>query len=164
MSNLTTEQTARTATVTTNCTCEFWDEETDTYTPASECWGDCQSEAEEFATELISEWLTAQNLSQFQQVLIRGLRLGWLRRDGWKLAGTEPLDILRSLYLKGEFTIELTLNEGSLTAIRYSHDEPMGANFYFEPVVICGSAECEVSEGLVTDNQGVPRCDWHTDN
>jgi hypothetical protein len=155
------QKVIKTASVDTQGGEELWDDFTYSWIPAEEY--DAQ-DAEDRAVELVEEWLTAQNLSQFEQVLIRGLRLGWLQRDGWKLAGTEPLEILRSLYLNSEFRIELTLEGGDLIAHRYSHDEPTGATLYFERVLICGSAECEVSEGLITDTEGVPRCDWHADN
>ena len=151
----------KTASVDTMGGEEYWDDFTCSWIPAEEYDGDA---AEKRAVELIEEWLTRQNLSRFEQVLIRGLRLGWLQRDGWKLAGDEPLEILRSLYLDGDFRIELTLEGCDLIAHRYSHDEPMGATLYFEPVLVCGVAECEVSEGLVTDTQGMPVCDWHSDN
>jgi hypothetical protein len=150
-----------TAIVTSSCNCEELEDETGETSPALECWGDC-SEVD-LATDMISEWLTAQNLNPYEQVIIRGQGLGWRSLDGWKFAGREPLEILECLYLRGDFTIRLELSGPflQLRATRSSHDEPTGATFYFTISTVCGYSECEVSEGLVTDEHGVPLCDWH---
>jgi hypothetical protein len=151
-----------TAELTTYCTCEVWDEETDTYSPADTCSDYCFSDAEEWAGELVQDWLDSQDLNEWEQVIIQGTGLGWRSLSGFKLVKPEPLEIVRALYLNGDFTITYSLTpEGNLTARRGSHDEPMGAGFEFAKIQVCAWSECNDTEGLESDSYGQPACEYH---
>jgi hypothetical protein len=157
-----TTATEITATVTTNCECENYDEETDTYSPADNCHGYCGEEMEEWTAELIEEWLSARGIEAGEFVKIEANGLGWLRRSGYKLAAADSLELTRALYIRGDFRLEFTLSGDKLTARRYSHDEPTGsAVFEFEPVEVCHYSECFEIEGLALDRYQNTACEYH---
>lgn len=159
MNELTTLKTE----LSSNCTCEDYSEETDSYELADTCAGFCFSDALEGATELLADWLSSKDLGPYEQVIIYGTRLGWRSVSGYKLAGTEPEEIVRALFINGDFTIRLTLTpEGELTASRSSHDE-YGAGFEFDTVQVCASSYCDTMENLTTNKHGEPFCDWHAE-
>ena len=146
-----------------DCTCEIYSEETESYELADTCAGNCFSDALEGAADLVTEWLSPKDLGPYERVIIYGTRLGWRSVSGYKLAGTEPEEIVRALFIDGDFTISLTLTpEGELTASRSSHDE-YGAGFEFDTVKVCASSDCDTMENLTTNRHGEPFCDWHTE-
>jgi hypothetical protein len=160
---MTIQERTKTATaeVTSECTCEDWDEDTDTYLPASTCSDFCHEHAEEWAAELVSDWLEAQDPNASEQVIIYGTRLGWRSLSGYKLAASEPLEIIRALYLNGDFTLRFSLSpENELTATRGSHDE-YGACFEFAKVTVCSWSYCSEIEGISLDKYEQPACEFH---
>jgi hypothetical protein len=151
------------ATVTTYCTCEAYDEETDTYSLAEWCFGDCGENAAEWASELTEIWLESQDLNEYQRVIIYGTRLGWRSLSGYKLVKPDPLEIVRALYLNGDFDLEFTLTpENKLTATRGSHDE-LGASFEFDKITVCAWSECEETDNLTQDKYDQPACEFHAE-
>lgn len=117
------------ATLTNTCDCEVWDEVTDTYSQSPACYG-CWDDDLEQACYLINNWLELSNISDdYDAVKINGSGLTWQRLDGYKLTDGNANDILEALQIRGDYTISLTLENGKLTATRYSHDEPTGASF-----------------------------------
>ena len=148
--------------LTSDCQCEVWDEDGNQYALADTCAGFCFEDALEGAVELITEWLESKKLEPWEQVTIYGTRLGWRSLAGYKLAGTEPVEIAKALFLNGDFTIRFKLTpEGELTATRASHDE-YGAGFEFAAVPVCYWSECDTLENLTNDTEGHPYCEWHT--
>jgi hypothetical protein len=152
------------ASVTTYCTCEDYNEETDTYTPAESCAGYCGEDAEEWASELSQQWLDETPANDYETVRVSATGLGWTRARGYKLVKPEALEIIRALYLNGDFTVEFELDGDKLTARRWSHDEPMGsAVFTFERVEQCAVSYCEEIEGLKPNRNGELLCEFCLD-
>ena len=122
------ETTKLTALLSTECQCE--DEEGN----IAESCADCGEWMEEGTRELFTEWLT--QTPKAKRVRIEGHAMGWQRLEGYlelEEDYKETLEdkLLNALTLRGDFTIRYTLEDGKLTAIRYSHDEPTGATFEF---------------------------------
>ena len=71
----------------------------------------------------------ASDMTHFR---IDGESMGWTKAKGYKVI---PYDkVAEALFLDGDFRIVFTFLDGILTkapvkAIRYSHDEPVGASF-----------------------------------
>lgn len=94
-----------------------------------ECFG-CYDDAKENLKYLIKSWVDAQG-KEFSEARIDGTGMGWQRQSGYAHIGLD--DIAEILSLRGDFRIVFTLENGNLTAIRSSHDEPTGAHFTFTP-------------------------------
>jgi hypothetical protein len=157
-----TTATEITATVTTNCECESYDEETGTYSPADTCFDICWEDACEWVGEVIQDWLTARGIEEGEFVKIEANGLGWLRRSGYKLCRADVIELTGALFIDGDFTIEYKLSDDKLTARRYSHDEPTGsAVFEFEPVEVCHYSECFEIDGLALDGYQNTACEFH---
>ena len=63
-------------------------------------------------------------------VFIEGTGMGWTRASGYIVV--DSAKAVDALGLNGEYRIVLTVGE-TLSAVRYSHDEPTGASFTFRP-------------------------------
>lgn len=63
-------------------------------------------------------------------VFIEGKGMGWTRASGYIVVPAGKA--VDALGLNGEYRIVLTVGE-TLSAVRYSHDEPTGASFTFRP-------------------------------
>jgi hypothetical protein len=51
----------------------------------------------------------------------------WLNVDGY--AECEAQDVLNTLQIRGDYRIEIVLEDNKLSAKRWSHDEPTGCSF-----------------------------------
>lgn len=109
-----------------DCICEDYNEDTDTSTPSTECFGCWQDEAENFKYEILKPWLAENGWDTDTAVRIEASNLGWLRQRGYK--ETTAGDVLESLTLNGDFTLRFELDGKTLTCVRSSHDE-LGAMF-----------------------------------
>lgn len=112
--------------LTNSCTCEDWDEETDTYSPSNSCWGCFDDEMANFKSEILKPWMNANGYDEDTALIARGTGMTWQRLDGY--AYLTPNAIVETLSINGDWTLQFTLSDGAktLTAIRYSHDEPTG--------------------------------------
>lgn len=134
-----------TATLTTECQCNYCDDEAGIYLEADSCTG-CGDWMLEDAHILLEEWYNRN--AKPDAALISGTRLGWTRSSGYAIARGYVYEvltkaILRTLTLDSQFELRLTLDGNQLTAIRYSHDEPTGASFTVAPFMPCdGYSEC----------------------
>jgi hypothetical protein len=124
-----TTTAVRTYELSTTCSCESYDDETDTATPAEYCFGDCWTEAVHFVQdEIIYEWLKKHDRHDLEtRVTIEGHRMGWQRRSG--SLTTEISDLFDVLAFGHDYTLHFTLDGDRLYVLRYSHDEPSGASF-----------------------------------
>ena len=123
-------ETTETLTALLSTACECLDDEGNT---AEYCDG-CGDWMQEGTLELFSYWL--ERNGDPQRVTCNGYGMGWRRLNGSATAeatGKQSLEerLLDLLTLNGDFTIRYTLEGNTLTAIRYSHDEPTGARFEF---------------------------------
>jgi len=112
------------------CTCESYDEETDTATPADFCYGDCwETEVDSLMECVIQPWAKAQGWEMDTAIRIQGSKMTWLSRSGYK--DTTPENIIESLSINSEFTLRFKFDGKDLSVVRSSHDE-LGALFEFE--------------------------------
>jgi hypothetical protein len=130
------------ATVSTDCQCDTYNEETDEYIPAEYCTGDCYEMQKEDVFYVIGEWQMLNEIDEDDIILITGTGIGWQSRSGSK--ETDILELHGALSIDGEFTISWTLDIPSkkLRARRASHDEPMGANFEIDFIKTLPCNEC----------------------
>jgi hypothetical protein len=122
------------ATVTTECTCENYDDATDTYEPSDYCYGDCGEMAWEDAIELIAQWAKHWDTDA---VRIEATNATWQRLRGYTelTFHNEFSEALRAFTIGGDFRLELSVDElGQLSVRRFSHDEPMGCSMVALPI------------------------------
>ena len=115
-------------TITTDCLCQVEDEETGEWRESDSCFGDCGEWQEDDAYWLQDEWRKANGIEEDDPILIQVDRIGWTNASAYKW--TTAKEVYKSLYLDGDFRIEFTLTGNTLTAIRYSHDEPVGTGTF----------------------------------
>lgn len=111
------------ASVTTDCLCENEDG-----TPSDECF-DCYEWQKDWVFELLGMWQVANKIDEDDPILIETDRLGWRNASAFKW--TTMLDLHSALSLDGgDFRIEWYLENDTLTARRWSHDEPTGTGLF----------------------------------
>lgn len=120
--------TIQTVTVTTDCLCENEDGTQQEY-----CYGDCYEWQKEDVFELLGQWQVINGVTEDDKILITGTGLGWQRLSGWK--ETDILELHGALSLDGDFRIEWYLEDATLTARRWSHDEPTGTGLFTFTVI-----------------------------
>lgn len=132
-----------TATVSTDCTCEDYNEELGEFVPMEYCYGDCYEMQKEDVFYVIGEWQKLNEIDEDDLIRINGTRIGWQSRSGYK--DTDILELDGALALNGDFRITWTLDipNKKLTASRSSHDEPMGANFEIDFIKMTECDKCE---------------------
>jgi hypothetical protein len=122
------------ATLTTECTCEYYDDETDTFTPTSDCYGDCYDMAWDDASELIAQWAKHWDTDA---VRIEATDATWQRLRGYTelTFHNEFGEALRAFTIGGDYTLQLSVDElGQLSVRRFSHDEPTGCRMVALPI------------------------------
>jgi len=129
-----------TASVTTDCVCHEEDGIDEV------CFGDCYYWQKEDVFALLGMWKVRNGLDEDTTILISGEQMGWTRASGVKL--TNFLELDASLSLDGDFRIEWYLEETTLTARRWSHDEPTGTGL-FTFTIIPQEAECDKCGELI---------------
>lgn len=116
-------------TLESNCTCEYYDEDDNLVPSYDDCFG-CWEDSKEYFNEVIMyPWMAANDYHDKTPIKIVSPNLGWMRRAGYK--DTYVDDIVNSLTINGDFTLNFTLTGDKLECVRSSHDE-MGAYFEFE--------------------------------
>ena len=144
---MTTTINKQTVYVTTDCQCgEYYDEELEKDVPIEYCLGDCYEWQKDEVFALLGEWYAINDITEDDHILINGNGMTWQRLEGHKWTNTLELD--GALSINGDFKIEWYLEDGTLTAKRWSHDEPTGTGlFTFE--VFKGCDKC--GEPVVKD-------------
>lgn len=111
--------------ITTECSCEDYDETTDTSYPSDFCYG-CYEQAVFEAQAIMFEW-RRRNFYQGEYVMVRATNVNWEAITINKVVHLEKLiDLLK---LRGDYTLYIQLDGRDLTIRRTSHDEPTGAFF-----------------------------------
>jgi hypothetical protein len=143
------------AKVTTDCLCgEYFDEELEQYVPVEECSGDCYEWQKEDVFTLLGEWQLAHGIEEDDPILINGESMGWQHRSGFKW--TTMLQLDGALALGGDFRIEWYLENGELTARRWSHDEPTGTGlFTFSHYRECDKCNTPIKADIHTEELGM---------
>lgn len=111
------------ATITTQCTCEDYNTDTDEYEPTIDCYGDCYDMAWEDATSLIASWAKHWDTNGIR---VQGDAMTWQRLSGYtELSfGNDFEQALRVFTIDGDYRLELSLDsDGQLSVLRQSHDE-----------------------------------------
>jgi hypothetical protein len=119
--------------ISTDCSCESYNEETDTSTPSPECFGCYNDAIKELDDSIVYPFLEA-NAGTF---VIVGRNVGWQHLGGYVALETRDVDgIMEQLRINGEYRIKFIYNLvlNTLEAFRYSHDEPTGAYFQILPL------------------------------
>ena len=112
------------ASLTSDCQCEVYDDETGVSNPATECLGYCFDDQVEDVESLIQDWLNGPSFEGFTvEVTYSGVN--WNRLSG--KGGWEPesiKDVWQALTINGDFTLRFKLlSDGILEVVRSSHDE-----------------------------------------
>jgi hypothetical protein len=114
--------------ITSDCTCEIYDEDTDTSKPSDYCYGCWEDEKDNFKYEILNPWLEANGWDEDTIVYVFSGNMNWNKVAGWtNIRASEAIDCLT---LNGDFTLRYELNGKDLTCVRSSHDE-YGALFTF---------------------------------
>lgn len=117
--------------LTTQCTCESYDEETDTSAPSDYCYGCWEDEKENFRYCILEPWLKANGWDEYTRLRIEGSGMTWRGVSGYLNITADK--ILEGLSINSDYTLRFKLTGAELTCSRYSHDE-YGAYFRFVPV------------------------------
>ena len=111
-------------TLTSDCICEVWNDETGEATPAEFCYGDCFTEQVDHVEYVIEQWLGDKTLGEYM-VEVEYSGATWRRlagRGGWEPESVK--DVWSSLTINGDFTLRFKLlDNGILEVVRSSHDE-----------------------------------------
>jgi hypothetical protein len=146
-----------TAIVSTDCQCDTYNEDTDTYEPATDCSGDCYEWQKEDVFYVLGEWQKLNDIDEDDLIRITGTGIGWQSRSGYK--DTDILELDGALAIDGEFRITWTLDLDTkqLRARRTSHDEPMGANFEidFIKMTVCDNCDSPISVDVHAEELGM---------
>jgi hypothetical protein len=124
--------------ITSNCICTYIDED-DGQEYEADCVG-CYDDQLYNLNEELAKWQKANNFSVDEIIRVEASGLGWTRQSGHKdILITE---IPRCLNIDGDFTIKYSFSDDyeTLTAVRYSHDEPVGTGeitFSRSPLTNC---------------------------
>lgn len=117
--------------LSTECSCSYFDEETNSSVESDYCYGDCwKDEYDYFSNEFLPLWLSANNFAEDEIIRLEGSRMTWRNVAGF--IDIEADKLVETLQINGDFRLVFTLSSDlkTLKARRSSHDEPMGA--YFE--------------------------------
>lgn len=135
--------------LSTNCSCQIYDEN-DELKEADFCYGYCWQDVLDELSFAIEKWTEINGYTDSTIIRVQAEAIGWMRQSGYK--DVFPQDISKCLNLDSDFTIYYTFSEDykTLTAQRYSHDEPVGTGritFTESPFSQCdfcgGLAECK---------------------
>ncbi len=113
------------------CSCEVYDEDTDTSTPSDYCYGCYQDDLDNIKHDLMNKWLTANDFELDTPIKIIGSKMTWRGLSGYKI--TTPENLISSLTGDYDYTLRFYANADytALRVVRSSHDE-LGASFEFE--------------------------------
>lgn len=116
--------------LSTDCTCEDYDEETGECSVSDYCYGCYDDDLDNFKYSILKPWLEANTFEEDTNLIIRGSGMTWQRLSGY--AYSTPNTIIEKLSINGDWRLvfELSDNNKTLKAIRYSHDEPTGTGYF----------------------------------
>lgn len=151
---MTTEQLTRIE-ITNECNCVFIDDD-ENESQSPDCWG-CYDDRLDDLNDKLAEWLTANEWTDETIIRVQFSGVSWQRVAGY--GDITPADIPEFLALNGDYRIvfELTADNLTLTARRYSHDEPVGTGlitFTRSPLTRCDYCG-DPSECLVINDEKV---------
>lgn len=122
------EQLTLEYTLSSECSCSYYDEDTDTEVESSECFGCFDDDVSNIQLDYLNKWLSANHLERSDVLKIQGTNLGWQHLSGYKLTVAD--DLIHDLCLNAQFTLYFYANADhtEIQVVRSSHDE-LGASF-----------------------------------
>lgn len=116
------------------CTCTKWDDENETDVldehgnpePADWCMGCFDDDKSNLKYEIIEPFLKSKGIDGEQLLYVGASGVGWQSRSGYAVAKADTDSIIKALSINGDFRLVFTYEDGEMSAVRYSHDEPMG--------------------------------------
>lgn len=112
--------------ITNACICENYDEDTDTYSPADSCFGCWSDEVSNLEYEIVKPWRDANGFDEDTNVRVDFNGMGWRKTSGYGIIKATASWVISALSINTEWRVVFTLDNGQLSAVRYSHDEPVG--------------------------------------
>ncbi len=115
-------------TLSTECSCLEYDSEKGDYTeePAKECYGCYADDLDNLKLSILEPWLMSNNLWNLDKVIIECPAIGWTNSAAYAIVDADVESLVDVMTIRGDYRIVFTLNGSELSAIRYSHDEPVG--------------------------------------
>jgi hypothetical protein len=104
------------------CSCQIYDEETDTFSDASDCFGDCWEDTLMMWCEAIKPLFDATDTYWWR---IEGLPL-WNRNASGFVRAKTPEDLLRGMTIQGEWHLRGFVKDDHIKALLSHHDAPTG--------------------------------------
>jgi hypothetical protein len=106
-------------TLTSNCVCVNENDE-----PSENCYDCYVDELDLFKSEMLMPYLAGKGWELNTPIKVSNSRLGWRGVSGY--AYTTPEKLIDTLTFDGDWTLRFEFDGHDLTAVRSSHDEPMG--------------------------------------
>ena len=125
--------------LSSNCRCTVYDSETDSEVlddngnpePSEHCNGCWEDDLSNTEYDIIHPWQEANDIADQDYVVINANRVTWRNVDGYAMCKGDFKSILKTLTFDGDWTLKITLTaDKTLTAQRWSHDEPMGTGIF----------------------------------
>lgn len=143
--------------ISSECSCTYLDEYGEEQPMLDHCFSGCYSEQLDYLQRELNKWLKANEWDDETIIRVQFSGVSWQRVAGY--GDITVADIPEFLTLNGEFRIVFTLTADykTLTACRYSHDEPVGTGlitFTRSPFVRCDYCG-DVSECSPLDGQQI---------
>lgn len=145
---MTEEVTEYTATLTSDCVCEVYNEETDSVEldeygdpkRPDYCYGCYEEEVAQFYDNFLPLWLEKANLTLDDELFVLATGIGW--RKVTEAGSFFAKELHKVMEINGDFRNVFTIKGDELTAIRYSHDEPVGSGRWtFSEVARCDKCD-----------------------
>lgn len=124
------DSTIITVTLTTECECEIYNEDTGEFVPSdgTECFGCYDSAWMDFTENIVTPWLKDIGGDDDSKIVVMGEGMTWQRRSGWTVIPAHSLH--EALAIDGQYRVEYRFDGSTLTARRWSHDEPVGTGMF----------------------------------
>jgi hypothetical protein len=118
--------------MTNDCTCQM-ETEDGSYVASLECYGCFDDMKEELFAEILKPFMDLHKVDKLTLLYAQAAGLTWQRVSAETTVSIEKLlngdfGAIRG----GDWKMVYTLEDGELSARRYSHDEPTGASISFE--------------------------------
>lgn len=137
-----------TYTLSTECSCETYDAENgEGIVPADECFG-CYEDEQQLLAEAIDAIIEAETVDAY---IVNTERARWTNTGQNFTIEATGKNVIDCMKLNGDYRIEFYLDGSTITARRWSHDEPTGTGlFTFQEANFCDNChdglDCECSD------------------
>lgn len=131
-------ETVTTFELSSDCSCEVYDEDTDTTTLSEYCYGCWDDDKDNFKYVILKPWLEANGWDEDSLVYVFSANMNWNKVAGW--TNIYASQVIDALTLNGDFTLRYKLDGKDLTCVRSSHDE-YGALFTFSKGEVLGEED-----------------------